>query len=71
MYNSGVAKNAALAPPLQVAWCARIGGVIENVSPVVADGKILQCASWDSPDDFKGVICLNGETGREHQFLGR
>lgn len=62
-YNSSVAKDATLAPPLQVAWCARIGGVIENVSPVVADGKIIQCASWDSPEEFKGAVCLDAKTG--------
>ncbi len=65
LHNSGVAKGAQLSPPLQVAWCARAGGVIERVSPVVADGKLVQGVSRDSLEDFHGAVCLDAATGAE------
>lgn len=62
--NGGQSRDATLSPPLQVAWCAWTGGVIERVTPIVADGKVLQGSTWDSLEDFGGVTCFDAATGK-------
>jgi outer membrane protein assembly factor BamB len=57
--------TAPLAPPLQVAWTAQIGGQLELGTPVIAGDVVIVARTDRDGGDQGGLVALDLATGQE------